>query len=85
MLEKLTCKLCNILLSNENYEMTILPPSFPRKADRNIATMKLWLQQKLTQHSKRINGLVRLENFASEWFSLAYYLVLTYQSKNLCQ
>ena len=39
MLEKLTSKLCNILLSIENFEMTILPPSFPREADRYIATM----------------------------------------------
>ena len=38
MLEKLTWKLCNILLSNENFDMTILPPSSPRKADRNIDT-----------------------------------------------
>ena len=38
MLEKLAWKLCNILLSNENFEMTILLPSFPEKTDRNIAT-----------------------------------------------
>ena len=38
MLEKLTWKLCNILLSNENFEMTILLPYSPRKANRNIAS-----------------------------------------------
>ena len=38
MLKKLTRKLCNILLSNENFEMTILLPYSPRKANRNIAS-----------------------------------------------
>ena len=81
MLEKLTWKLCTILLYNENVEMTILLSSFKRKADRNIAT-----SYDFNRHlHKRINDLVRLQNIASKWFLLECYLVLTYQSKILRQ
>ena len=38
MLEKIDLKLCNVSLSNENVEVTIVLASFPRKADRNIVT-----------------------------------------------
>ena len=82
MLEKLTWKLCNILLYNENLEMTILLSSFRRnEADRNTTT-----SYDCNRHlHKRINDLVRLQNIASKWFLLECYLVLTYQSKILCQ
>ena len=60
--------LCNISLSDENVEMTILLAFFPRKADRNIVTNYGRDRNLLNTEKKRraISDLVHLKNIASK-------------------
>ena len=56
-------------LSNEHPGMTILPASFPLKADGNIVTNYDCTQQKATQYSKRaIDDLVCCKTLQANGF-----------------
>ena len=83
--KNLTWKLCNVSLSNEHLEITILPASFPLKAEDKIVTSSDFYRKLHNVKKRKINDLVCLQNSSSKWISSECYFVLTYHLKIVCQ